>query len=382
MKSNFRHLKWLFIAALAIFCNANRIEAQNLKGRIVLISKTSTHLRVQVQLQAGSSNEQLSEANLLVDFSHGGTDLSFAGSPVKNTDYVWASGFDPSSSHYAAASTNVTKSSATELSINMDDGANGSDPVLSTSGWTPLVDLIFTVSNSSGSTNITFNTSGMETGSNGAAPAMDNEFDQNFNYFTDNGFSSGSLSVSTLPVTLTNFSAMMEQNAAQIKWTTVTEINNAYFTVQRSQDGKNFVDVFTREGAGNSNKTINYVAYDVQPLPGTSYYRLKQTDFNGASETFYMVSVYNPNLGTFAIESVSPTTFFDNTNLYYQMPADGNVQMVVTDMQGKIVENMIIPSLTGDNTYNLANTGSWRQGIYFVNMIFDGRESHIKMVKN
>jgi hypothetical protein len=66
-----------------------------------------------------------------------------------------------------------------------------------------------------------------------------------------------------------------------LNWVTATEINNDYFTIQRSVDGLVFEDIEEITGAGNSNREISYQTFDDNPYNGTSYYRLKQTDFNG-----------------------------------------------------------------------------------------------------
>jgi len=201
-------------------------------------------------------------------------------------------------------------------------------------------------------------------------------------FYNDDATWGSTVTPSGLPITLTNFSAFIEQNVTKINWTTASEINNAYFTIERSADGINFVDLFNRDGADNSNVRINYVAYDESPLPGVSYYRLKQTDYNGVSETFSMVSVYNPVAGEFSISSVSPTNFSDNTTLYYKMPAEASARLVVTDMRGRIVEDVQVASSGGDNKYELDNTTGWMPGMYIATMYYDGRSSYVKMVKN
>jgi hypothetical protein len=42
-----------------------------------------------------------------------------------------------------------------------------------------------------------------------------------------------------------------------------------------------FEEITRVKGAGNSNKVLKYNATDDVPFNGTSYYRLRQTDFNG-----------------------------------------------------------------------------------------------------
>ncbi len=88
-----------------------------------------------------------------------------------------------------------------------------------------------------------------------------------------------------LPITLTYFNAEVLDEKVLLKWQTASEINNAFFIIERSQDGINFEDLFEVNGAGNSNIPINYSEWDETPLPGTSYYRLKQVDYDGREST-------------------------------------------------------------------------------------------------
>ncbi|NOT76206.1 MAG: T9SS type A sorting domain-containing protein [Cyclobacteriaceae bacterium] len=96
-------------------------------------------------------------------------------------------------------------------------------------------------------------------------------------------FTLGSTSAATtLPIKLVNFAAKVDPTfSVQLSWSTVTEIENDYFTVQRSSNAKEWESLERIEGAGNSTSLLNYFATDKNPLNGRSYYRLKQTDYNG-----------------------------------------------------------------------------------------------------
>jgi len=99
-----------------------------------------------------------------------------------------------------------------------------------------------------------------------------------------------------LPIELISFEAKMNTNKqVDIFWATASELNNDFFTIERSSDGVNWEIVTTATGAGNSIYRIDYAAYDSRPLSGISYYRLKQTDFDGAFEYSNIVSVFNGN---------------------------------------------------------------------------------------
>ncbi len=86
---------------------------------------------------------------------------------------------------------------------------------------------------------------------------------------------------STLPITLGDFGAHPMGGSVWLNWTTSSEQDNAYFTVERSLDAVDFLPVMQQPGAGNSTGMIRYSALDANPYPGISFYRLKQTDMDG-----------------------------------------------------------------------------------------------------
>ena len=76
-----------------------------------------------------------------------------------------------------------------------------------------------------------------------------------------------------------------------IEWTTLSQVNNDYFEVQRSIDVEQWQTIKTVTGAGNSNGQMSYSAIDDNPVHGVSYYRLKQTDYDGQYELFSPISI-------------------------------------------------------------------------------------------
>jgi hypothetical protein len=96
-------------------------------------------------------------------------------------------------------------------------------------------------------------------------------------------FARFSLLGSTLPVSLTDFTARPVNKTVLVKWTTASEQNNSHFLVQRGSDATNFRTIGRVEGAGNSTAAINYEFVDSFPLNGNNYYRLKQVDIDDRS---------------------------------------------------------------------------------------------------
>ena len=91
-----------------------------------------------------------------------------------------------------------------------------------------------------------------------------------------------------LPITLLHFQAQPQSSASVLlSWATAEEENFDYFTVERSHNGVDFAEVGRVYGSGvNTKERRDYELIDTKPLTGTSYYRLKATDYDGTVEYF------------------------------------------------------------------------------------------------
>lgn len=95
-----------------------------------------------------------------------------------------------------------------------------------------------------------------------------------------------------LPVELTYFRASLTpEKLVNLEWQTASELNNDAFEVERSKDGFDFTSVARVNGAGTTTGKTDYSIIDEAPLPGISYYRLKQIDFDGTYTYSHVVSV-------------------------------------------------------------------------------------------
>ena len=110
------------------------------------------------------------------------------------------------------------------------------------------------------------------------------------------------LESSPLPVELLYFNAQPSgPKQVTCSWSTLSEINNDFFVVEKSRDGIQFVEAGTVDGAGNSTSVLSYAFTDENPYPGLSYYRLRQLDFDGASKHSQIVPVQLKNDITFLV---------------------------------------------------------------------------------
>jgi len=85
-----------------------------------------------------------------------------------------------------------------------------------------------------------------------------------------------------LPVELINFKAVMRDKAVQLLWSTASEKDNFGYDLERSPDGANWGPIGFVPGNGTTTRRNDYAFTDEHPLPGVNYYRLKQTDTDGA----------------------------------------------------------------------------------------------------
>jgi hypothetical protein len=162
----------------------------------------------------------------------------------------------------------------------------------------------------------------------------------------DQLISSNGLNCPPLPVQLMLFTAeaTTRQGVIVLRWITASEENSATFTVERSAEGRTFHYLRTVAGAGNTQTRTNYELVDSQPLPGTSYYRLRQVDFDGTT-------TYSP-VRTVALTAetansgrllVFPNPAHDAVHVLLLGPAPA-APLQVCDALGRVVRTQPTPS--------------------------------------
>lgn len=165
-----------------------------------------------------------------------------------------------------------------------------------------------------------------------------------------------------LPVELTSFTSSCSGNSVELSWSTASETNNSHFTVQRSDDGVNFRDIGTRAGHGTTTQMHFYSLTDTEPTSGATYYRLKQTDYNGQFTTTPLIVQDQCGNGG---ETVS--SFANGNDLVIDIftPNSSEYTINVFDAQGKLVVADVVAAGEGSNRYDL-NGVIPSVGIYMV----------------
>ena len=168
---------------------------------------------------------------------------------------------------------------------------------------------------------------------------------------------------SPLPIELTSFDAKCNSNNVAINWTTASEINNDYFNIERSRDAINFADIAKIAGAGNSSSIRRYSYIDSNPFNGIGYYRLKQTDFNGQSQSFDWVSTNCNKESAFVFNAYCNQS--NGLVIDLQSQNEDSYTAILYDNNGRIIVKNNYSVSIGNNNY-LMDISTISSGIYYL----------------
>ncbi|MEO6884552.1 MAG: T9SS type A sorting domain-containing protein [Bacteroidia bacterium] len=169
-----------------------------------------------------------------------------------------------------------------------------------------------------------------------------------------------------LPIELLSWEAQCEQREVILKWTTASEINNDYFTIEKSIDGANWQLVGKVKGAGNSTGIKKYTFTDINSKSDTTvYYRLSQTNFDGTTVFFNEISV--------TCEDSNEKNVF-----VYPNPTSGNFNLHFINGMEETVQDIDVYTVLGQNIFHQTsanksisvfqtiNLSDYSDGIYFL----------------
>lgn len=181
-----------------------------------------------------------------------------------------------------------------------------------------------------------------------------------------------------LPISLLEFKAEKEADNIHIEWSTSSETNNDYFTLERSDESKTFETIATIDGAGNSNEILNYRFEDKNPEPGMNYYRLKQTDYNGDFEYFKIVALNFSEGDSEAVSSNAiivkeayPNPFKSEIKLDFEVKKAENIEVIIQNARGEVLYQEAILASAGANNYIFTRADELNSGIYYINLKSD-----------
>lgn len=156
--------------------------------------------------------------------------------------------------------------------------------------------------------------------------------------------------LSVLPVELISFTGKERGTVNILEWATASELNNDFFEVQRSTNGRDFETIESVKGNGTLNTVSNYRFIDEKPAT-VCYYRLQQVDFDGKSELSNIVTIKRDLLKDDA--KLFPSPVKDVLTINYQATANKELTMSVIDMTGRVLISKLVDAVEGSNEFNL-----------------------------
>jgi hypothetical protein len=192
------------------------------------------------------------------------------------------------------------------------------------------------------------------------------------------GSTANLLNCTILPVELTYFDVSRQGKIALVDWSTASEINNDHFDIERSADGKIFTAIASMRGKGNTSDITYYAVKDEHPLPGISYYRLKQVDFDGQFSYSEIKALRMPQQSSFAVLSNDGNA---NYTIAFNATEEGSGTMSVYDFSGRMISSQALNYKDGYNAFTFA-TENLSPGIYLVALDVDGEMQKTKFIKD
>ena len=184
-----------------------------------------------------------------------------------------------------------------------------------------------------------------------------------------------------LPIELLSFNAHVNGSKVDISWVTASEVNNDYFTIQKSKDGSEWEDVLITEGAGNSVQTLNYFDSDYSPYKGLSYYRLKQTDFDGNYTYSNIVPVkYEDNAQGNLNLFPNPIEGGNLLNVSFEDIEEEEVLVVLRDITGKEFYSKLYIDIEKGRLIGLPIEKAIPAGIYLITATSESRIYSQKLI--
>jgi hypothetical protein len=186
-------------------------------------------------------------------------------------------------------------------------------------------------------------------------------------------------------VTLVSFTAERLGADGLLRWATASEVNNAYFQVESSDDGRTFQPLGRVAGAGTSSQVHSYRFTDAglarygAPL---IYYRLRQVDLDGTSAYSPVRTVQVPfPVGWLAQAYPNPSTAPAPLSLLLHTERSGEVYLTLRDALGRLVAQQTAQVGVGTTTLPLAAGTDLATGVYLLHVRQGAQQQVLKLVR-
>lgn len=189
-----------------------------------------------------------------------------------------------------------------------------------------------------------------------------------------------------LPVLLASFTSSVDKQNVMLKWTTIEEINNRGFDIERQSVNSNgelseWVKIGFVDGHGNSQEQHDYLYSDNRLSTGKYNFRLKQIDYNGNFERFNLPSAVVVGIPVYSELSQNyPNPFNPVTKIDYATISNGKVAIVVYDITGREVYKLVDEVKPAGYYSAEFNASALSSGVYFYRITSPGFSQVKKML--
>lgn len=192
-------------------------------------------------------------------------------------------------------------------------------------------------------------------------------------------FSSELVECVATSIELLRFDGEVLPKENRLFWTTASEDENQYFTVQRSFDGIDFETIGQVAGSGNSSLSHDYEFLDDDIKPVVAYYRLLQTDWDGNTKLASQVVALERRADVTQILAF-PVPSTDFVSLQFIEDTERAYDLEIYDVMGKLLSRTQLNSTSGENTHML-NISTLPIGTYFITLIDEDVRRQTVIVK-
>jgi hypothetical protein len=224
-------------------------------------------------------------------------------------------------------------------------------------------------------------------------------------------FTIGSNGDSSLPVSLSSFTATTSGDNVIIKWRTETEVNNVGFSIYRGESpplskakgtagedassSGNYTKIGFVSGAGNSAMPRNYQFVDKNAEAGKTYfYYLEDIDIAGERSISKIIKVVVPPAKPipkeFRLLQNYPNPFNPETWIPFDLAADATVTIRIYDVKGQLVRQFDLSNQKAGSYLDKKTAAYWdgkdqlgqsvSSGIYFYTLKAGGFVATRRMV--
>ena len=192
-------------------------------------------------------------------------------------------------------------------------------------------------------------------------------------------YADDSVSCVKTAVELIAFDGKVLEEGNELFWSTASELDNDYFTIERSLDGVNFEAILHSQSQGNSNVRTDYTDMDFTAPVGISYYRLLVTDIYGNTELVSRVIALERTAGDFIV-NVSPVPSSDMINLTFTAEQQTIASIKIVDVAGKLINERTVETVDGLTNLQI-DIRTYAAGTYFLTVTQDNQSATTRFIK-